>query len=141
MLDFTEDKMRNQQDWPANTKQRQKQKEQESQQQEKKQQQKEDASGSTENPHDDGKDETNDRVGRKDHDEDGADNRSEYDKLRSKYTPEQIALLRALRHEKEYRFNLETNDGTGHLGIKHVRTDTSLSEDDSPGILAELPRP
>lgn len=85
---------------------------------------------STKSPHDDWKDESNDRVGRKDHDEDGADNRSEYDKLRSKYTPEQIALLRALRHEKEYMVNLETNDGTGHSGIKHNRTDTSLSEDD-----------
>lgn len=54
VLDFTEDEIRNQQDWPANIKQRQKEKEpttrDETQQQEKKQQQKEDASGEYQKP-------------------------------------------------------------------------------------------
>lgn len=36
---------------------------------------------------------------------------AEYEKLREKYTPEEIALLRSLRHEKGYMSNILQNDG------------------------------
>ncbi|KAH7066591.1 hypothetical protein BKA63DRAFT_495511 [Paraphoma chrysanthemicola] len=37
--------------------------------------------------------------------------KTEYEKLRERYTPQEIALLRALQHEKDYIRNLEQNDG------------------------------
>ena len=40
------------------------------------------------------------------HDED-----VEYKRLRKKYTPQEIVLLRALEHEKNYMHSLEQNDG------------------------------
>jgi nitrate reductase (NAD(P)H) len=37
--------------------------------------------------------------------------KSEYQILREKYSPQEIALLRSLQHEKDYIYNLKQNDG------------------------------
>ena len=37
--------------------------------------------------------------------------KSEYQKLREKYSPQEIALLKCLQYEKDYMYNLEQNDG------------------------------
>ncbi|KAM0811418.1 hypothetical protein AB5N19_11774 [Seiridium cardinale] len=37
---------------------------------------------------------------------------TEYKKLREKYTPQEISLLQALRHEKKHMHDLEQNDGS-----------------------------
>ena len=37
--------------------------------------------------------------------------KSEYEKLREKYSPQEITLLRSLRHEKDYIYNLKQNYG------------------------------
>ncbi len=36
---------------------------------------------------------------------------SEYQMLREKYSPQEIALLRSLQHEKDYMYDLQQNDG------------------------------
>ncbi|KAK4501622.1 hypothetical protein PRZ48_007431 [Zasmidium cellare] len=131
VLNFTEDEIRNQQDWPANIKQR-----------ERKRQQEEDARDGTKDEQQDSHDEETDgHAHQADHEEgkagkdegdggDKEDGQSEYDSLRSKYTPAEVAFLRAVRDEKDYMYNLETDDGKGQSTMTVNRTDISLAEDD-----------
>lgn len=128
VLDFTEDEIRNRQEWPANIKRRQREEKQDSSQAKR---QRKDAGGGTEdqqrsshNEGDDGSDHQNEQEG------DGDDSPSEYDRLRGKYTSEEIALLRAVRHESQFVLELQTNDGNGQSGIQNNRTDISLAEED-----------
>lgn len=124
VLDYTEDGIGNQQKWPANQRKWEKQRQQ---QEEKEQQQdpKNQAKGKSDQK-------SSQQNGEGDHNGEGEeqqDNRSEDEKLRDKYTPQQIALLRALQHEKEYMANLETNDGTGHSNVRN-RTTIAIDEAD-----------
>ncbi|KAF2718598.1 hypothetical protein K431DRAFT_322297 [Polychaeton citri CBS 116435] len=138
VLDYTEDEIRYKQEWPANIKKREQEKRKEEQQE------KDSKSSAKKRKGDDENSQQNGDAQRKqdgavqtsqessgDQSEDGQEhNRSEYDKLRDTYTPHEIALLRAVQHEKDYMRNHKSNDGKGHSGIKHNRTDISLAEDD-----------
>ncbi|PVH74043.1 hypothetical protein DL98DRAFT_605724 [Cadophora sp. DSE1049] len=57
------------------------------------------------------------------------DGKSEYQKLREKYSPQEIALLRSLQHEKDYICNLTQNDGKRKSPVK--RSDPLISIDEA----------
>lgn len=56
--------------------------------------------------------------------------KSEYEKLREKYSPQEIALLQSLRHEKEYICNLSQNDGKRTSPVSHADPLVSIDEAD-----------
>jgi len=57
--------------------------------------------------------------------------KSEDDKLREKYSPQEIALLKTLKHEKEYISKLRQNDGKRVSPMKdHNRSTISIDEAD-----------
>jgi nitrate reductase (NAD(P)H) len=56
--------------------------------------------------------------------------KSEYEKLREKYFPQEIALLRSLQHEKDYIYNLEQNDGKRKSPVSHSNPLVSIDEAD-----------
>jgi nitrate reductase (NAD(P)H) len=56
--------------------------------------------------------------------------KSEDEKLREKYSPQEIALLRSLRHEKEYICNLSQNDGKRKSPVTHANPLVSIDEAD-----------
>jgi len=143
VLNYTEDEIRNKQDWPANIKKREKEKQKEEQKVKEQQQNGSKADAKKQNgdgqsdQHDedssreeDDEDESRDKHGDEDSKDDQDDKRSEYDKLRDKYSTQEIALIRALQHERDYIKQLKSNDGKGHSGITNNRTDLSLAEDD-----------
>lgn len=55
---------------------------------------------------------------------------SKEDDLLDKYTPQQIALLRALQHESTYRQNLQENDGHRASPQQHHQRSISIDEKD-----------
>ncbi|OQO12698.1 hypothetical protein B0A48_02161 [Cryoendolithus antarcticus] len=55
---------------------------------------------------------------------------AEYEKLLERFTPQEIALLKALRHEKDYRYSLQQNDGKRESPQTHNRTTISIDEQD-----------
>jgi nitrate reductase (NAD(P)H) len=55
---------------------------------------------------------------------------NEYDKLRKKYTPQEIALLRMLQHEKEYICNLKQDDGKKRSPLADEEQLVSIDEVD-----------
>lgn len=57
-----------------------------------------------------------------------------------KYTPQEIALLRALQHEKDYIKNLKENDGRSRSPQIRNRTETSIDEADQFSPDNWLPR-
>lgn len=64
-------------------------------------------------------------------DEDENENeKSEYDLLREKYSPQEIALLRSLQHEKDYIYNLEQSDGKRRSPVTHADPLVSIDEAD-----------
>lgn len=60
----------------------------------------------------------------------GEGQKTEYEKLREKYSPQEIALLRSLQHEKDYIANLTQSDGKGESPQKRNKTQTSIDEAD-----------
>ncbi|MCJ1245312.1 hypothetical protein MMC30_002516 [Trapelia coarctata] len=56
--------------------------------------------------------------------------KSEYEKFREKYSPQEIALLRSLQHEKGYVYNLEQNDGKGKSPLVSAKQLESIDEAD-----------
>lgn len=56
--------------------------------------------------------------------------KSEYDQLRERYTPQEIALLRSIQHEKDCIENLKQNDGKGRSPQTNNRTTLSIDESD-----------
>jgi nitrate reductase (NAD(P)H) len=55
---------------------------------------------------------------------------TEYQKLLERYTPQEIALLKILQHEKDYRKSLKHNDGKRKSPQKHNRTTIAIDEQD-----------
>ncbi|GAB7328539.1 hypothetical protein MBLNU13_g00494t1 [Cladosporium sp. NU13] len=55
---------------------------------------------------------------------------SEYQKLLERYTPQEIALLKTLQHEKDYRKSLKQNDGKRKSPQTHNRTTIAIDEQD-----------
>lgn len=66
--------------------------------------------------------------------------KSEYQKLLKRYSPQEIALLRALKHEKEYRSTLRQNDGKRKSPQTHNRTTIAIDEQDQFSPDNWLPR-
>jgi nitrate reductase (NAD(P)H) len=66
--------------------------------------------------------------------------KSEYEKLRERYSPQEIALLRALQHEKDYIQTLEQNDGKRKSPQTHNRSTISIDEADQFSPDNWLPR-
>lgn len=56
--------------------------------------------------------------------------KSEYRKLREKYSPQEIALLRSLQHEKDYISKLAQSDGKRASPVKVNRLQLSIDEAD-----------
>ncbi len=56
--------------------------------------------------------------------------KSEYEKLREKYSPQEIALLRSLQYEKDYTYNLKQNDGKKKSPVSHRKPFVSIDEAD-----------
>nr|OQO24577.1 hypothetical protein B0A51_09734 [Rachicladosporium sp. CCFEE 5018] len=55
---------------------------------------------------------------------------AEYETLLERYTPQEIALLKALRHEKDYRYGLQQNDGKRESPQTYNRSTISIDEQD-----------
>lgn len=154
VLQFTEDGVKNEPDWPANIKQRKKQEEAQKEKENQKadgdnrnednQEQKE-----TQNTHeesnwkreqgDDGKHNNAYAADGKQSDGDEKQ-KSEYEKLLERYSPQEIALLRALQHEKDYRKQLKNNDGKQKSPQTHNRSTISIDEQDQFSPDNWLPR-
>lgn len=66
--------------------------------------------------------------------------KTEYQKLLERYSPQEIALLRALKHEKEYRGTLQQNDGKRKSPQTHNRTTIAIDEQDQFSPDNWLPR-
>lgn len=66
--------------------------------------------------------------------------KTDYQKLLEKYTPQEIALLRAIQHEKDYISKLELNDGKQKSPQHHNRTQISIDEADQFSPDNWLPR-
>ncbi|KAK5747495.1 hypothetical protein LTR17_000136 [Elasticomyces elasticus] len=65
---------------------------------------------------------------------------SEYERLLERYTPQDVALLRNLQHEKDYRKQLRHNDGKRKSPQKHNRSTVSIDEADQFSPDNWLPR-
>ncbi|KAH7401282.1 hypothetical protein BKA66DRAFT_564936 [Pyrenochaeta sp. MPI-SDFR-AT-0127] len=154
VLQCTEDWIKNKQEWPANLRKREKEEE------EKKQKEREEK-------HKDGSDDAQPNGGSQDEEKwkrdqgeshkhhdayaDGSDDsgyssdetekrKSEYERLRERYTPQEITLLRMLQHEKEYIHNLEQNDGKRKSPQGQNRSTISIDEADQFSPDNWLPR-
>lgn len=66
--------------------------------------------------------------------------KSEYEKLRERYSPQEIALLKSLQHEKDYIAHLEQNDGKRKSPQTHNRSTISIDEADQFSPDNWLPR-
>jgi nitrate reductase (NAD(P)H) len=66
--------------------------------------------------------------------------KSEYEKLRERYSPQEIALLRAIQHEKDYIQRLEQNNGKRKSPQTHNRSTISIDEADQFSPDNWLPR-
>ncbi|KAH7080841.1 hypothetical protein FB567DRAFT_500929 [Paraphoma chrysanthemicola] len=124
VLQCTEDWVKNKEEWPANIK-KQEEKVKENQKHETRDKRTDTASGPREDccldeekwkrengdseKHHDAYAEGSDDSGYSS--EESKSSKTEHEKLRERYTPQEIALLRALQHEKDYIQKLEQNDG------------------------------
>ncbi|KAH6644608.1 hypothetical protein C7974DRAFT_440108 [Boeremia exigua] len=66
--------------------------------------------------------------------------KTEYEELRERYSPQEIALLRALQHEKDYITTLEQNDGKRKSPQHNNLTTVSIDEADQFSPDNWLPR-
>ncbi|KAK4553809.1 hypothetical protein LTR86_008984 [Recurvomyces mirabilis] len=160
VLDTTEDWIKTQEEWPANVQKKQKE------EQVKKEKEEHTSDGvqmkaeseHPEQPNEDKHEETDWQRGegnaKKHHDayatgdeqhEQQQQNgekkeKSEYEKLLDRYSPQEIALLRALQHEKDYRKSLKQNDGKRKCPQTENRTTISIDEQDQFSPDNWLPR-
>lgn len=113
VLDYTEDAIRNDQEWPVNVKKREAQKKKQQQEEQHKKQKDSQQDTQQDGPKDDQQDRQHDDGGNGD----------------QKLSPQEKAFLRAVRHEQQYMANIEPNDGKGHSNVKN-RSDISIDEAD-----------
>ncbi|KAL1593157.1 hypothetical protein SLS60_010764 [Paraconiothyrium brasiliense] len=152
VLNATEDWVRNKEQWPANIEKKKKEEEAK----------KNEGDGKAQKV--DGKDQDGGRQdeeqwkrsngeGSKHHDayaDDAQDSgyssdesekhKSEYDKLREKYSPQEIALLRAIQHEKDYIQHLQQNNGKRKSPQTNNRSSITIDEADQFSPDNWLPR-
>lgn len=120
MLDTTEDWVKNEQNWPINIKKREK----EAQEKDKSQAEQGERDKKT------GAGDSQKGQGSGDADADKAKEDTQLEKLEDKYSPEELALLRAMQHEKEYFSTLQVNDGKQASPQKQNRTQITIDEQD-----------
>jgi nitrate reductase (NAD(P)H) len=152
VLQYSEDWVKYKEEWPANIQKRQKEEEAKKKADSEK---RDDAEPSKQNDGtlDEEKWKRENGAGYKHHDAyaSGAEDsgyssdesnkqKTEYEKLRERYTPQEIALLRALQHERDYIQNLEQNDGKRKSPQTHNRTTISIDEADQFSPDNWLPR-
>ena len=127
----SEDWIKNKQEWPANIKAREKREAEEKKREEEKQNQDPDdednwrrGRGEKSEKHNnaygkgDDKDSGYETAESSDGEKDSKPQKSEYQKLREKYSPQEISLLRSLENEDVYMSSLEQNDGTHESPVK-----------------------
>lgn len=157
VLDTTEDWVKNEQDWPANIRRREKEA------QAKQNQQHHPPDGSliaktddcgrkSADSHDSNEEadwKRKEGDDNKHHDAYAAENAgnasdekqdNEYSALLERYSPQEIALLRSLQHERDYRRNLMHNDGKHKSPQTKNRTTISIDEQDQFSPDNWLPR-
>ncbi|KAJ4339892.1 hypothetical protein N0V87_002830 [Didymella glomerata] len=164
VVEFTEDWVKNEEEWPANIKRKQ--------QEEKKKRERQDKDGDAkegeESVSKDSEDDKDQAQGNQDEEkwkrETGQDGKhhdayadkgesdsgyssdesekqkTAYERLRERYTPQEIALLRALQHEKDYITKLEQNDGKRESPQHNNRSTISIDEADQFSPDNWLPR-
>jgi nitrate reductase (NAD(P)H) len=152
VLQCSEDYVKNKEDWPANVQKRQKEEEA---QKKKASKQNEDAKSSEQGDGslDEEKWKREIGEGNKHHDayagsaedsgyssDESNKQKTEYEKLRERYSSQEIALLRALQHEKDYIQNLKQNDGKLKSPQTQNRTTISIDEADQFSPDNWLPR-
>ncbi|KAF2758588.1 hypothetical protein EJ05DRAFT_452115 [Pseudovirgaria hyperparasitica] len=146
VLNATEDWVKNEQPWPANLERKEKEKEKEKEEDQKKTDEQNSEQNQTSSDTDGEAEENWKRQngeGSKHHDayaggpdsgycSDKSDDKepSEYDKLREKYTVQEIALLRCLQHEKNYIQALGQNNGKRRSPVNQKQRDISIDEAD-----------
>lgn len=151
VLPCTEDWVKNQEEWPANVEKREKEeqkKKDEHQDDGTKDQKKGDGTLDEEqwkrtqgdsDKHHDAYAESGEDSGYSS-DEAANKNKTEYEKLRERYSVQEIALLRTLQHEKDYIQTLEQNDGKRKSPQTHNRSTISIDEADQFSPDNWLPR-
>lgn len=75
-----------------------------------------------------------------DDDDDETDDKKEDESLTDKYTPQELALLRSLEHEKSYVYQLKENNGKRKSPQKSNMTQVSIDEQDQFSPDNWLPR-
>lgn len=137
VLEASEDWVKNSEEWPANIKKRQKAEQAKKDQEEKSRSLPEGAEKLQEPQQehewkrDQGEHKHLDAYAGNEHIPNGGSNgnkKSEYDKLLEKYSPQEIALLRVLQHEKDYIRNLKQNDGQQKSPQTKNRTQISIGK-------------
>lgn len=131
MIDATEHWVKNKQKWPANI-QRQK-KEQQARIEKGSKEEHEWRRDSDKDKHHDAYATENERSTNGHTESNGVQNEverkgSESQRLESLYTPQELALLRNLEHEKNHLSALKENDGKGPSPQHHNRTQISIDE-------------
>lgn len=133
VFDCSEDGVKYQEPWPINQKRKQKQE----QQQQQSQSQSANEAGNDQQkavPRDQSQEEhdSNRKNGDKvtHHDAYGTSDSSKGDDLADRYSPQELALLRALEHESTYRQSLLENDGHRASPQQHNRTSIGIDEQD-----------
>lgn len=138
MVQAREDWVKKEEDWPANIKQREKEEQKKKEEQEKKKQNKDQdgeqrddetewrrSTGNGGQKHHDaygkseGDSKTSNGVQQNGNEQGSQSQKTEYQKLRERYTPEEITLLRHLQHEKDQTTNFQQNDGKQDSPMKH----------------------
>ena len=135
MLSVSEDWVKDTEDWPANLQKRKREEEEKQREKDEKEvkSEHERKRGAGENKHHDayasgGPDEQQQSNSSTVNDD--QQRQSEDEKLHSKYSDEEIALLRCLQHEKAYVSNLEQNDGRRRSPVAKLERDISIDEAD-----------
>ncbi|KAJ4118739.1 hypothetical protein NW768_010800 [Fusarium equiseti] len=135
VLNTTEDWVKNKEPWPANLKKKEEKERKEEKDQKQSEEAEHQADGSADQEHQwkrpTDKDKHHDAYakgkGHKGTDRDEELEEKQQSKLSEKYTPAEIALLKALQHEKEYIHQLKENDGKRrspqHSNIAQVSID------------------
>lgn len=126
VLQCTEDWVKNEEEWPANIEKRKKEEEQKRKVSDEQSKEDEKSAADDHGNLDEEKWKRENGEANKHHDAyaEGAEDsgyssgdsnkqKTEYERLRERYTPQEVALLRSLQHEKEYIQRLAQNDGKG----------------------------
>lgn len=152
MLDATEDWVKTKQDWPANQKRREKEREKKQEEENQQKRQKVDNQQEHEWRRDQDDQKHNDAYADSDQskgkdqdskdqdDKDSSHDQNDKQSLEDNYTPQEIALLRMIEHEKKYLLNLKENDGSAVSPHANAEAPLYIDEQDQFSPDNWLPR-